>query len=72
MVALPSLHYGVTGWELDGALRRRLGQRLINAVATLRSLSRLVTSIESMPIEEHIRNKVDMALDHLDQVSYHT
>ena len=52
------MQHGLSGWELDSLLRRRLGQRVISAVATLRSLSRLVTSIESMPIEDHIQTKV--------------
>ncbi|KAI9597228.1 phosphatidylinositol-glycan biosynthesis class S protein [Syncephalis fuscata] len=57
ITAAPSTHYGLSGWELDGLLRWRLGQRIISAVTTLRSLSRMVTTIESMPIEDHIQQR---------------
>ncbi|KAI8055911.1 phosphatidylinositol-glycan biosynthesis class S protein [Syncephalis plumigaleata] len=65
---IPSKQYGVTDWELDSLLRRRLGQRVISAITTLQSLVRLVTSIESMPIEDHIKTKVYDVLEHLAQV----
>ncbi|RKP27881.1 phosphatidylinositol-glycan biosynthesis class S protein-domain-containing protein [Syncephalis pseudoplumigaleata] len=64
---MPSRRYGVTGWELDSMMRRRLGQRIISAITTLQALARLVTSIESMPIGDHIKTKVYDVLEHLSE-----
>ncbi|ORX84479.1 hypothetical protein BCR32DRAFT_266273 [Anaeromyces robustus] len=57
---------GITAWELDQLLRKRTVQNLVNASRTLNSLAKLVGSLRNMVVKDKIKDKVDFALECLE------
>ncbi|ORX50945.1 hypothetical protein DM01DRAFT_1308060 [Hesseltinella vesiculosa] len=55
-------HTGVTTFEKDNLVRRRTMENVINAIATLRSLSQLVLEIPNMVVLDHIQEQVHQSL----------
>ncbi|KAG0304494.1 hypothetical protein BGZ98_005455 [Dissophora globulifera] len=51
-----------TAWELDNLLRRRAAENVVDSLATLTSLARLVTDTSNMVVLDHIQKDVVDAL----------
>ncbi|KAF9203540.1 hypothetical protein BGZ49_006295 [Haplosporangium sp. Z 27] len=56
-----------TAWELDNLLRRRATENLVDSLATLTSLARLVEDTPNMVVLDHIHKDVVDALKDIEQ-----
>ena len=56
---------GLSGWELDVLLRSKIVENCRDALATLTSLSSLLTSLENIVVRDHISLLVGEAMDAL-------
>ncbi|KAF9178740.1 GPI transamidase component [Haplosporangium sp. Z 11] len=56
-----------TAWELDNLLRRRSAENIVDSLATLRSLARLVAGTPNMVVLDHIQKDVVDALKDIRQ-----
>lgn len=59
----------LTPWQLDALLRRRALENAQSARDTLLSTVKLVNQIESMPVDQFVRDDVQDALSALEKVS---
>ncbi|KAG0062975.1 hypothetical protein BGZ89_010246 [Linnemannia elongata] len=57
-----SLNEAPTTWELDNLLRRRSAENLVDSLATISSLARLVRKTPNMVVLDHIQKDVTEAL----------
>ncbi|KAI8602010.1 phosphatidylinositol-glycan biosynthesis class S protein [Dissophora ornata] len=57
-----TLNDAPTAWELDNLVRRRTAENLVDSLATLTSLSRLVSDTPNMVVLDHIQKDVVDAL----------
>ncbi|KAF9536844.1 hypothetical protein EC957_009525 [Mortierella hygrophila] len=57
-----SLNEAPTTWELDSLLRRRSAENLVDSLATISSLARLVRDTPNMVVLDHIQRDVTEAL----------
>ncbi|KAG0278990.1 GPI transamidase component [Linnemannia exigua] len=57
-----SLSEAPTTWELDSLLRRRSAENLVDSLATISSLARLVRNTPNMVVLDHIQKDVTEAL----------
>ncbi|KAF9152855.1 hypothetical protein BG015_004594 [Linnemannia schmuckeri] len=57
-----SLNEAPTTWELDNLLRRRSAENLVDSLATISSLARLVRDTPNMVVLDHIQKDVTEAL----------
>ncbi|KAG0375407.1 hypothetical protein BGX24_009148 [Mortierella sp. AD032] len=57
-----SLNEAPTTWELDSLLRRRSTENLVDSLATISSLARLVRNTPNMVVLDHIQKEVTEAL----------
>ncbi|KAF9092853.1 hypothetical protein BGX23_003886, partial [Mortierella sp. AD031] len=57
-----SLNEAPTTWELDNLLRRRSAENLVDSLATISSLARLVRDTPNMVVLDHIQKEVTEAL----------
>ncbi|KAF9108458.1 GPI transamidase component [Mortierella sp. GBA35] len=57
-----SLNEAPTTWELDKLLRRRSAENLVDSLATISSLARLVRDTPNMVVLDHIQKEVTEAL----------
>ncbi|KAJ1678492.1 GPI transamidase component, partial [Spiromyces aspiralis] len=62
---------GISTLELDNLIRYRLTQNVNQAASTLVSLNKMVASLQSMVVQNHIRDLANLALERLDAVSEH-
>jgi GPI-anchor transamidase subunit S len=60
--------HGITKWELDRILRQRSIQNVKDSISTLNSLSRLLKSLETIVVQDHISNLVMTSLNALESV----
>ncbi|KAF9922371.1 GPI transamidase component [Linnemannia zychae] len=72
-----SLNEAPTTWELDNLLRKRTTENLVDSLATISSLARLVQNTPNMVVLDHIQKDVTEALQdigrsckHLSQQEY--
>lgn len=56
---------GLSGWEFDVLLRSKIVENCRDALATLTSLSSLLTSLENIVVRDHISLLVGEAMDAL-------
>lgn len=62
---------GITGWEIDRVLRQRTVKNIENTVNTLQSLERLLSSLETIVVQDHITTLVDESIQSLEIVYSH-
>lgn len=57
---------GVTTWELDSLVRRRIIENIIESIHTLRSLTSLVRSLENIVILDSVAEDVNKAVESIE------
>ncbi|CAO3684438.1 unnamed protein product [Umbelopsis ramanniana] len=63
----PTPQTAVTVIEMDAVVKQRIAENVVNSIATLKSLAKLVTEIPNMVVLDHIRTEVQLSLDSLNQ-----
>jgi phosphatidylinositol glycan class S len=66
-----SLNEAPTMWELDSLLRRRSTENLVDSLATISSLARLVRNTPNMVVLDHIQKDVTEALQDIGRSCEH-
>ncbi|KAF9122041.1 hypothetical protein BGW39_010076 [Mortierella sp. 14UC] len=66
-----SLNEAPTMWELDSLLRRRSTENLVDSLATISSLARLVRDTPNMVVLDHIQKEVTEALQDIGRSCEH-
>ncbi|KAG9069664.1 hypothetical protein KI688_008986 [Linnemannia hyalina] len=66
-----SLNEAPTTWELDNLLRRRSAENLVDSLATISSLARLVRDTPNMVVLDHIQRDVTDALGDIGRSCQH-
>jgi phosphatidylinositol glycan class S len=54
--------HGLTGWELDGLLRRSAVQNIADTVSTLKSLSSMLQALKTIAVQDNITILVNRAI----------
>jgi phosphatidylinositol glycan class S len=66
----PDYQFGVTGWEIDRLLRTRGIQNVMDSISTLSSLDRMLESLETLPVKDHLSDVVRKSLEAVELVEY--